>query len=407
MKLWFLVAGMVLCLAACQSVQQRGRRDSSEVHPTASAGPTVVDARRVQTRTLRRTQPGGTRTMAEVRPPPGWMALHLVDVGQGDATLLEFPCGTALVDAGGEDGDNERFRAYLDRFYSARPERQRFVDAVYLSHSHDDHNRGIVVLQGPAPYGVGAVIDSGKDLDGGAARQAAFRTWVRQNGGKARSVLTKTIEYTDGLTDETIDPISGCSDGDVDPVIRVVSGGWDYDTGPFKKANDHSLVVRVDWGKVSFLFTGDLEDVQGKGGIPEMLHYYMQDRSILDADVWKVRHHGSHNGISEELMRAMTPRIALIGMGNADTSAKARGYGHPRDVAFHMLTDREIGLSCRRAHQVVEVFEDRHGARHPEHLDHALFGTGWDGDVVILAHPDGRLAAYVTGSPDDQLEQCN
>ncbi|MCC8361903.1 MBL fold metallo-hydrolase [Lysobacter sp. A6] len=343
--------------------------------------------------------------MAGMRPPAGWMALHFIDVGQGDAALLEFPCGTALVDAGGEDSDNARFAAYLDAFFDARPERQRFVDVVVLSHSHDDHNRGVEYLRADPKFDVGAVVDSGKDLDGGADRQRLFRAWVKRHGGTARSVKTESIEFTDGVTDDTIDPIEGCDANDEDPTFRVVSGGWSFDTGGFKKANDHSVVLRVDWGESSFLFTGDLEDEHGKGGIPEMLYYYGEDLAIFDVDVWKVGHHASPNGISEDLLRAMTPRIALIGVGD-DESSKAKGYGHPRDLALALLTDDTLGVTCRRQHAVVHEYSEAHGEPHPRELDHAIFGTGWDGNIVLLAHPDGRMAVHVDGAAEDQLEDC-
>jgi hypothetical protein len=262
-------------------------------------------------------------------------------------------------------------------------------------------------LRAAPKYDVGAVVDSGKDLDGGADTQKSFRTWVKSNGGKARSVKTEWIEFTDGVTDDVIDPIEGCDADDTDPVFTAVSGGWTFDTGGFKHANDHSVVLRVDWGEVSFLFTGDLEDEQGKGGIPEMLYYYGDDLAVLDVDVWKVGHHGSGNGISEALMRAMTPRVGLIGIGNAQTSSKARGYGHPRQTAFELLTDGTLGVTCRRPHSIVEVFSEAHGEPIAKELDHALFGTGWDGDIVLLAHPDGRMAVHVAGATEDQLLECD
>ncbi len=76
------------------------------------------------------------------------MTAHYIDVGQGAATLLEFSCGTVLIDLGGETvastgfSSNQKLRAYLERFFDDRPGRPRRLDLVVLSHPHIDHVRG-------------------------------------------------------------------------------------------------------------------------------------------------------------------------------------------------------------------------------------------------------------------------
>ncbi|TIS10477.1 MAG: hypothetical protein E5X14_00845 [Mesorhizobium sp.] len=75
------------------------------------------------------------------------MYVHYVDVGQGAGAILEFPCGVALIDVGGEwanDGvDGEiMFKNYLDKFFETRPYLNNTIDVVFLSHPHADHING-------------------------------------------------------------------------------------------------------------------------------------------------------------------------------------------------------------------------------------------------------------------------
>ena len=79
------------------------------------------------------------------------MRVHLVDVGQGAATLFEFPCGAVLVDTGGETNDRfdgqAKLDAYLDKFFDGRPDLDRTLDAVFITHPHIDHTRGASTRQ--------------------------------------------------------------------------------------------------------------------------------------------------------------------------------------------------------------------------------------------------------------------
>lgn len=84
---------------------------------------------------------------------PAWIAyaqtmrVHVIDVGQGAATLVEFPCAAILVDTGGES--NEEFKsddaliAYLDAFFARRADLNKTLQSLILTHPHVDHTRGV------------------------------------------------------------------------------------------------------------------------------------------------------------------------------------------------------------------------------------------------------------------------
>src|SRR5258706_574037 len=74
------------------------------------------------------------------------MRVHLIDVGQGAATLVEFSCGAILIDTGGESNrymdSTENLVNYLRAFFASRPDLDDTLALVVLTHPHIDHTRG-------------------------------------------------------------------------------------------------------------------------------------------------------------------------------------------------------------------------------------------------------------------------
>src|SRR5687768_18531582 len=82
------------------------------------------------------------------------MRVHLINVGQGCATLIEFPCAAILIDVGGETNSlynsTDSLKAYLDNFFERRNDLNYTLQCVYLTHPHLDHTLGMpVILDSP------------------------------------------------------------------------------------------------------------------------------------------------------------------------------------------------------------------------------------------------------------------
>jgi len=158
--------------------------------------------------------------------------------------------------------------------------------------------------------------------------------------------------------------------------------GWGQDH--LKNVNNHSIALRIDFGKASLLLTGDMEEV----AISDFLERY-KNTNLLDVDVYRVGHHGSKNGTTTELVQAMTPELAVISMGPADRqlSWTAWDYGHPRTEIVQILQDeitrtrttpvqKEVGIKGEQFKTVA--------------ITKAVYATGWDADVILEAdHQDG------------------
>ena len=340
---------------------------------------------------------GGTLTDADLTSDQvPTMAAHFIDVGQGDATLLEFPCGAILIDAGGQNASTTAgLVSYLSDFFDRRTDLERILASIIITHNHVDHTRALreVVESGVT---VERFIENGQR--GGFPEGDRDVSWLndlaRQPGS---NIVALDVDYADiidqnGYTNEIVDPLS-CPG--VDPKIRILSAdramdpGWDRpgEDKKFGNKNNHSIVIRIDFGKTSFLFTGDLEEP----AIDSMVDFY-EGTSMLDVDVHQVGHHGSYNGVTESLVEAITPGVAVISMSAWDnhSSWTAWVYGHPRLTAVETLLG---GVTSMRPPKEVRVAKGKRDFIEIE-MASAVYATGWDGTVRILADSNGTLSAH-------------
>jgi competence protein ComEC len=325
------------------------------------------------------------------------MVAHFIDVGQGAATLLEFPCGAVLIDAGGETSNalhfssNARLKAYLDEFFQRRADLDNTLNLVVLSHPHTDHTRGVAELLKEANgYDIRNVVDNAQNTGSGKSQQLALRKWAKANADY-KGMKLRDVTGNEGYTSDIVDPLLEC-DG-VDPRIRILWGtrqtkpvSWTQEE--FDDENNHSVVVRVDFGEASFLFPGDLE----QRGESDLVKKY-RNTDVLKVDVYQAGHHGSHTSSWDELLDEMSPEIVVMpsGASSRQHGSSAWAYGHPRDECVDRILPR---LTRTRPPVVVPVatsvktFETRT-------IDKALYAIGWDGAVLIRATDDGTLTPVI------------
>lgn len=334
------------------------------------------------------------------------MVAHFIDVGQGDATLLEFKCGAVLIDTGGEKSGEvsgrEKLVSYLELFFLQRPKLSRTLKLVVLSHPHIDHTDGVDgLLEMEPPIIIENVVDNGTSSgsNSGISGQKHLQKYARDNNAGYVGIAASDIPTVAGITNEVIDPIDCRKVGvGVDPKITALWGRVDQDSAWANNANNDSVVLRVDFGKASFLFMGDLQEE----AINAMLDAYSPDPRIFDIDVLKVGHHGSHNATTAALLAATTPKIAVAQSGDSTLSHDdhtAWVYAHPNIKAVNLLVDPTHGVSEGRPAKTLPVGVS---GRPPNSsadpvwttmkIDRALYDNGWDGNIAITAHSDGTLS---------------
>jgi competence ComEA-like helix-hairpin-helix protein len=131
------------------------------------------------------------------------------------------------------------------------------------------------------------------------------------------------------------------------------------------------------------LIIGDLEETaQGN------LMAKFGSTALLDADVYLVGHHGSKNGTTQPLLNKISPKMALIGMGDPDRklSWTAWAYGHPNKGILDMLKNKI--MTTRTSINVTAGT----GAKTfvPYKVTKAIYATGWDHDVILEADAAGN-----------------
>lgn len=329
------------------------------------------------------------------------MQLHVIDVGQANASILEFPCGAILIDAGAQDDEYTlKLLKFVKAFFDRRTDLHNTFEAMIISHPHIDHTLAIEpVLKS---FRIKHYIDNGITRGSGKVGVNYARQHAQEFNFKVREIPDDEIvalPQKTGLTDEAIDSIK-CAD--CDPQIRILSGGLaenpGWSDGDFDNLNNHSVVVRIDFGESSFLFGGDLEEP----AIESLVEYY-DGTNLLDVDITHINHHGSANGLTPSYLSAATPDIALMGVGQW-TFGKGRrrgfntfSYGHPRRTIVDLLS---AAIPGERNPAVDVQVADAARKFSGYHVTQRIYATAWDGNITITAGLDGAMS-IATGSVED------
>ena len=332
----------------------------------------------------------------------GWtqdvIFVHYIDVGQGDSALLEFPdCGVMLIDAGtGRNQSSSRLTDYLTDFFASNTQYNDTISLIINSHPHQDHFKALKAVY--TAFKVERYIDNGHTPLKATSRDVRDHRYPDGSAIEIREIPdSEVVEdgFGIGLTDEIIDPF-GCTN--MNPEIRILSGrieerpeGWT--NKDFGNPNNHSLVTRIDFGQSSFLFTGDMETE----AIDYMTEFY-DGAGVLDVDVYQVGHHGSVNGTTDDLLEAMSPEIAVISMGVFDfgsatgATGTAFQFGHPREG---LVKDLHSEISRRRSSSKTVMVATSVKQFEEFRVRRAIYGTGWDGTVIVRANRDGTYRVTV------------
>ena len=259
-----------------------------------------------------------------------YLEVIFFDVGQGDAIFIKTPQGHQILIDGGPDS------VILEKLGKELPFYDRAIDLVILTHPESDHLTGLLdVLRS---YKAKNILWTGVTRDTGT-----FRKWQELiEKEKAEIFIAKAGQkITIGKTSfEILFPFENLENKSV------------------KDANNTSIVLRLDFGEISLLFTGDIYKSAERELLSlasrrdeSLLHPSLRSGKQLDADVLKVSHHGSKTSTAEEFIIVVSPEIAVISVGRNNS------YGHPHQETLDTL--------------------EKYGIR--------IFRTDFNGDIKIIS----------------------
>lgn len=206
----------------------------------------------------------------------GQMTVSIIDVGQGDSILVQFPNGQHMLVDAGESGESQKVVKYLQSIGV------KYIDILVATHPHSDHIGGMSDVL--SNFKIGKVWDSGYNHN--SPLQINYYMNITARGirfGKPKAGFSQTIG---------------------DAKITVLAPSNRKTISSKSDANNNSIVLLITYRNTGFLLTGDME---------------IEERYSVShwpkATVLKVAHHGSQNGTDSAFLKTVHPKYAVISVG--------------------------------------------------------------------------------------------
>jgi competence protein ComEC len=234
---------------------------------------------------------------------PVSLSVVFFDIGQGDAIFIETSKGNKILIDGGPDS------AILEKLGESLPFWDRTIDLIILTHPDSDHLAGL--LEVLRSYKVKNILWTGILMD-----TADFKKWQelikREEAEIYLAQAGQKIIISPKIVLEVLHPFENLAGKS------------------FKNVNNTSIILKLDFGETSFLFTGDAyksaeKELIGKG-------------ADIDSDILKIGHHGSKTSSAEEFIGQVSPEVAVISVGRNNR------YNHPHPETLAVLEKYGINI---------------------------------------------------------------
>jgi beta-lactamase superfamily II metal-dependent hydrolase len=226
------------------------------------------------------------------------LEVHFIDVGQADSILIKVPTGeNVLIDAG-NNGDSELLDEYL------KSQGVEKIDVAVGTHPHEDH--------------IGSLDTVINNFDVEKVYMPKYAHTTKTFEDVLLAIKNKGLKIST--------PVPGNTFNLGEAKFSLLAPNGDN----YKSINDYSIVLKMEYGSNSFLFTGDSEILSEK----EIL----EKNYNVQVDVLKVAHHGSTTSTSDEFLNAVSPKYAIISCGEDND------YGHPHKEIVAKLDKKGIKI---------------------------------------------------------------
>lgn len=305
----------VFCvLAAVLVLQTSGQPESGEHVAQAATSPASEEAA-AQVDNAGGGQTGGHAGAAQATgntgaentgtAQAGTLTVTWLDVGQGDAAVIQCGGQSMLID-GGKPEKSSYIYAWLQQHGLS------YLDVIVATHVDADHIGGLSGALNYASVGTAyCPVTTGTT--------ETFQSFVKYLAQQGKQITVPTAVETFALGGAQVQILG--------PLHRA------------EDSNDNSIVLKVSFGATSFLFTGDAERAEEQ----DLLNAGVN----LQSTVLKVGHHGSDTSTSYPFLRAVAPQYAVISVGAGNS------YGHPTEAVLSRL--RDAGVTTFRTDMQGEI----------------------------------------------------
>ncbi len=303
---FFLAILMALTLTGCEQIPPEAAQQLKIFPELISRAADALDDLAV------RLDDWLDRISAQAVPVPedSSFAVHFIDVGQADCALVACDGAYMLID-GGNAGDSDLVFSYLKAHDIGH------LDYMVATHAHEDHIGGL----------------------SGAAYAATVGTAlspVTEGDTKVFKNLVKSLEKQN--VSLTV-PNAGDTFSLGSAQVEILGPLKEYE-----ETNDTSIVLRIQYGSTSFLFTGDMESAAEAD--------LVDAGTRLSSTVLKVGHHGSSSSTSYRFLREVLPDYAVISVGSDNK------YDHPTEAVLSRLEDAEVQVYRTDLHGTIIAESD-------------------------------------------------
>ncbi len=253
-----------------------------------------------------------------------YLRVTFIDVGEGDSCLIQTPGGKNILIDGGRGYKGKDVLPFLKKKGIRR------IDTLVATHPDMDHIGGFLAVL-DSDIKIDKVLDSGHRGTSYTYQDFLLKVAERKNVKYYQPRAHQVLDWGEGLKVQVLSPAH-----------------------LFRNANDSSIVIKLTYGRTSFLFTGD-------AGYPAEDEMIANFGGGLKSTILKAGHHGSKTSSSSSFLNYVRPRIAIISVGH-------NSYGHPDPGVLNRL--KEIGAKIYGTGKVPE---------HPELTSYGNITIATDG----------------------------
>jgi len=233
------------------------------------------------------------------------------DVGQGDAIFIETSQGHQILIDGGPDS------SILEKLSREMPFYDRSLDLVILTHPDSDHLSGLIEIL--KKYRIDYVLWTGT-----IRNTPEFKEW--ENFLQTRKLKSKIAKAGQRIIA-------------AEAIFDILYPFENLEGKEAQNSNNTSVVTKLSFNKTSFLFPGDIDK-----SVEQKL---IENQGNLDSDILKIAHHGSKTSSSEEFLKQVSAKIAVI------QCSKNNPYGYPHKETLNNL--EKYGIEVLRTDEIGDI----------------------------------------------------